>query len=54
VNSQPEVLITQDKIKQVVAEVGWENLDAAALKSQLVKTKDLKLPWTINIELQRR
>jgi len=30
-----------------IEEVGWENLDDEALKAQLVKTKDLKLPWTI-------
>ncbi|MBM4341541.1 MAG: ABC transporter substrate-binding protein [Deltaproteobacteria bacterium] len=30
-----------------IEEVGWENLDAEAFKAQIVKTKDLKLPWTI-------
>jgi len=36
-----------DIYEKAIAEVGWENLDSDALKSQLVKTKDLKLPWTI-------
>lgn len=33
--------------EKAIAEVGWENLDAEALRSQLVQTKDLELPWTI-------
>jgi len=36
-----------DMHEAAIKEVGWEKLNAEALKAQIVKTKDLKLPWTI-------
>jgi len=36
-----------DVFEGAIADGGWENLDADALRNQLVQTKDLELPFTI-------
>jgi ABC-type branched-subunit amino acid transport system substrate-binding protein len=35
-----------DVQEAAIKEVGWEKLNDEALKAEIVKTKDLKLPWT--------